>query len=48
MRIEVAETSGSVMTVPGSRAVMIDDAGHFLHLERPDAVNAEILAFLAE
>jgi pimeloyl-ACP methyl ester carboxylesterase len=27
---------------------MIDDAGHFLHLERPDAVNAEILAFLAE
>lgn len=48
MRIEVAETSGSVMTVPGSRAVMVDDAGHFLHLERPDVVNAEIVAFLSE
>jgi pimeloyl-ACP methyl ester carboxylesterase len=48
MRIEVAETSGTVMDVPGSRAVMVDDAGHFLQLERPDVVNAEILAFLAE
>jgi pimeloyl-ACP methyl ester carboxylesterase len=48
MRIEVAATSGDVMTVPGSRAVMVDDAGHFLQLERPDVVNAEILAFLAE
>jgi pimeloyl-ACP methyl ester carboxylesterase len=48
MRIEVAETSGDVMTVPGSRAVMVDGAGHFLQLERPDVVNAEILAFLAE
>jgi pimeloyl-ACP methyl ester carboxylesterase len=48
MRIEVAETSGDVMTVPGSRAVMVDDAGHFLQLEQPEVVNAEILAFLAE
>lgn len=48
MRIEVAETSGDVMTVPGSRAVMVDDAGHFLQLERPDVVNAEILSFLTE
>lgn len=48
MRIEVAATSGDVMTVPGSRAVMVDGAGHFLQLERPDVVNAEILAFLAE
>ncbi len=48
MRIEVAETSGDVMTVPGSRAVMVDGAGHFLQLERPDVVNAEILTFLAE
>jgi len=48
MRIEVAETSGDVMTVPGSRAVMVEGAGHFLQLERPDVVNAEILAFLAE
>lgn len=47
MRIELAETAGDVMTVPGSRAVVVDDAGHFLHLERPEMVNAEILAFLA-
>ena len=47
MRAEIAETSGSVMTVAGSRAVMVDDAGHFLHLERPEVVNAEILSFLA-
>ncbi len=28
--------------------MMVDDAGHFLQLERPEVVNAEILAFLAE
>jgi tripartite-type tricarboxylate transporter receptor subunit TctC len=38
----------NVMTVPGSRAVIVDGAGHFLQLERPDVVNAEILSFLAE
>ena len=43
MRVEVAETAGDVLTVPGSRAVMVDGAGHFLQLERPDVVNAEIL-----
>jgi pimeloyl-ACP methyl ester carboxylesterase len=26
---------------------IVDDAGHFLHLERPDVVNARILEFLA-
>ena len=40
--------SGDVLTVPGSRAVMVDGAGHFLQLERPDVVNAEILSFLSE
>lgn len=48
MRAEVAETAGDVMSVPGSRAVMVDGAGHFLQLEQPDVVNAEILAFLSE
>jgi len=31
--------------MPG--AVIVDGAGHFLHLERPDVVNARILEFLA-
>lgn len=37
-----------VLTVPGSRSVIVPDAGHFLQLERPDVVNAEILRFLSE
>jgi len=44
----LAETSGDYLTFPGSRAVMVDNAGHFLQLEQPEAVNAEILKFLAE
>jgi pimeloyl-ACP methyl ester carboxylesterase len=31
---------------PGSELVVVDDAGHFLHLERPEVVNAHILGFL--
>ena len=30
----------------GSRLGRIDDAGHFLHLEKPDSVNAVILDYL--
>lgn len=44
----LAATSAQHMTVPGSRTVMVDDAGHFLQLEQPERVNAEVLAFLAE
>jgi pimeloyl-ACP methyl ester carboxylesterase len=33
---------------PAGRAATITGAGHFLHLERPDVVNARILEFLAE
>ena len=43
-----AEGAGDVLTVPGSRAVMVDDAGHFLQLEQPEVVNRLILDFLAE
>jgi len=43
-----AEGAGSVLTVPGSRAEMIDDAGHFLQLEQPEVVNRLVLDFLAE
>jgi pimeloyl-ACP methyl ester carboxylesterase len=31
----------------GSRVEVVPDAGHFLHLERPDVVNSLIAAFLA-
>lgn len=41
-----AENAGSVLTVPGSRAEMIADAGHFVQLEQPDIVNRLILDFL--
>jgi len=30
----------------GSEMVVIDDAGHFLHVERPDVVNRHVLNFL--
>ena len=33
---------------PGSELVVIEGAGHFLHLEQPDAVNGHILRFLAD
>jgi pimeloyl-ACP methyl ester carboxylesterase len=32
---------------PGSRYETVPDAGHFLHLERPDDVRARVLSFLA-
>lgn len=32
----------------GGRSAVITGTGHFLHLERPDVVNARILEFLAE
>lgn len=32
----------------GSGAVMIDRAGHFLHLEQPDEVNERVLAFISD
>jgi pimeloyl-ACP methyl ester carboxylesterase len=31
---------------PGSHLSIVEDAGHFLHLEKPDEVNAEILGWL--
>ena len=31
---------------PGSRLLLIEDAGHFLHLERPAEINEQILAWV--
>jgi pimeloyl-ACP methyl ester carboxylesterase len=31
---------------PGSRLSIVEDAGHFLHLEKPDEVNAEIMGWV--
>lgn len=44
----IAETTPSCLTVDGSRAEMVADAGHFLQLEQPEVVNRLILDFLAE
>ena len=32
---------------PGSRVEIVSDVGHFLHLERPDDINARIVAWLS-
>ncbi len=32
----------------GSRLAIIEDSGHFLHLEKPDAVATQVIDFLAE
>lgn len=35
------------LLAPSSRMVVIGDAGHFLHLERPDEVNDQILSWVS-
>jgi pimeloyl-ACP methyl ester carboxylesterase len=37
----------SFLTYEGSRSEIVDDAGHFLHVERPDEVNRLVLDFIA-
>lgn len=43
--VEFAAPTGPLLA-PGSAVEEIDDAGHFLHLERPERVNELILDFL--
>jgi pimeloyl-ACP methyl ester carboxylesterase len=46
MGIEVAEGARMFLTSEGSRMEVVEDAGHFLHVERPDAVNDLIVDFV--
>jgi pimeloyl-ACP methyl ester carboxylesterase len=48
MGSDLAGEAVSALTHEGSRVELVDDAGHFLHVERPEAVNRLILDFLAE
>jgi pimeloyl-ACP methyl ester carboxylesterase len=46
MGADLAAAAGSSLSAPGSRVELIDGAGHFLHLERPDLVNDLVVGFL--
>jgi pimeloyl-ACP methyl ester carboxylesterase len=45
MGIEVAEAAAAFLPAEGSRMEVVDDAGHFLHLERPELVNRLVIEF---
>lgn len=47
MLIDIAETARDFLPAEGSRMELVDDAGHFLHLERPDHVNQLVVDFVA-
>ncbi len=46
MGVEFAESAQPFLSSEGSRVEIVDGAGHFLHVERPDHVNRLILDFL--
>lgn len=46
MGVEVAEFAIAALP-PSARGVILDGAGHFLHLEQPEAVNDIVMEFLA-
>ena len=46
MGADLAESATAFLTSPGSRMEIVEGAGHFLHVERPDEVNGLITSFL--
>jgi pimeloyl-ACP methyl ester carboxylesterase len=46
MGLEVAEGARAFLTSPGSRMEVVEEAGHFLHVERPAEVNALVVDFV--
>jgi pimeloyl-ACP methyl ester carboxylesterase len=46
IRVELARGAERLLA-PSSRMVVIDNAGHFLHVERPGEVNEHILAWIS-
>jgi pimeloyl-ACP methyl ester carboxylesterase len=47
MGVEIAEASGPFLTSEGSRLELVEGAGHFLHVEKPDEVNRLIVDFVS-
>ena len=43
---EIAALTPDHLSVGGSRFEMVDDAGHFLHLERPDLIGDLVVEFV--
>jgi len=46
IRVELARRAESLLA-PSSRMIVIEDAGHFLHVEKPGEVNNHILAWVS-
>jgi pimeloyl-ACP methyl ester carboxylesterase len=46
MGVDLAEGAAPFLTSEGSRLELVDGAGHFLHVERPDEVNRLIVDFV--
>lgn len=47
MGVELAESARAFLTSPGSRMEVVEGAGHFLNVEKPDEVNRLVVDFLA-